>query len=270
MPAVALPMPDGRALTFEVRDEPSSPALFAMGVRKSGSSLMTMLLTRLAKVGDVPVVRLPDAAFEQGYRYPDWNENPRLGEILRPGNVYSGFRDAPTGLYDHPLFRGAPKLLLVRDPRDALVSEYFSSRYSHRLPERNAGDSPVAIQREEAREAGIDAFVLARAKELDRTIDGYAPLLDDPALRLFRYEEVIFDKAAWIRAMLDHLGWRAPAPLIARLVERHDIRPDEERPTEFIRKVAPGDHRDKLAAATIATLNARLSPTWRRLGYGLD
>lgn len=263
-------MPDGRALAFEVRDDPSAPALFALGVRKSGSSLMTMLLTRLAKVGEVPVVRVPDAAFAQGYRYPDWNENARLGDILRPGNLYSGFREAPAGFYDHPLFRGAPKLLLVRDPRDALVSEYFSTAYSHRLPERNAETSPVAIQREAALAVDIESFVLSRVDELNRTIDGYAPLLDDPKLRLFRYEEVIFDKAAWIRAMLAHFGWRAPAALIGRLVDKHDIRPAEERPTEFIRKVAPGDHRDKLSADTVARLNAALSPTWQRLGYTLS
>jgi hypothetical protein len=267
---VELPMPDGRALSFEVRDVPSSPALFALGVRKSGSSLMTMLLTRLAKVGDVPVVRVSDAAFAEGYRYPDWNGNPRLGDILRPGNLYSGFREAPTGLHGHPLFQNAPKLLLVRDPRDALVSEYFSTAFSHRLPERNAEASPVAVQRGEALAGDVESFVLARAAELNRTIDGYAALLDDPKLRLFRYEEVIFDKPAWIRAMLAHFGWRAPGPLIERLIDKHDIRPAEERPTEFIRKVAPGDHRDKLSADVIARLNATLSPTWRRLGYALD
>lgn len=269
MPMVSLPMPDGRTLSFEVRDDPSAPALFALGVRKSGSSLMNMLLTRLAKVGEVPVVKLPDAAFAQGYRYPDWNENPRLGDVLRPGNLYSGFREAPTGFYDHPLFQSAPKLLLVRDPRDALVSEYFSAAFSHRLPERNAEMSPVAIQRAEALGGDLERFVLTRASELNRTIDAFAPLFDDPKLRLFRYEEVIFDKPAWIRAMLTHFGWRAPAPLIARIVEKHDIRPDAERPTEFIRTVAPGDHRAKLSADTIAELNASLSPTWRRLGYDL-
>ena len=269
MPTVALPMPDGRALTFDVRDAPSSPALFALGVRKSGSSLMNMLLTRLAKVADVPVVRLPDAAFQQGHRSPDRNEHPRLTDILQPGNLYSGFREAPTGFYDHPLFRDAPKLLLVRDPRDALVSEYFSSRFSHRLPERNAETSPVALQREEALAGSVEDFVLAHAKDLDRTIDGFAPLLDDPQLRLFRYEEVIFDKPTWIREMLAHFGWRAPTPLIERIVARHDVRPEQERPTEFIRKVAPGDHREKLGAGVIAELNATLSPTWRRLGYDL-
>lgn len=207
--------------------------------------------------------------FAHGVRYSEWNGHPRIADLVWRGNLYLGFRDPPTAFFGDPVFQGARKILLVRDPRDALVSEYFSIRHSHRLPERNAETSPVALQRQEALAGDIESFVLTRAPELNRTIDGFAPLLGDPKLRLFRYEEVVFDKAAWIRAMLAHFGWRAPGPLIDRIVARHDVRPGEERPTEFIRKVAPGDHRDKLGAETIARLNAALSPTWARLGYDL-
>jgi hypothetical protein len=266
---VDLPMRDGHALTFELGEAPDRPILFALAVRKSGSSLMNMILNRLARANGYPIVSVPDAAFARGYRYADWNEHPRLPEILHGGNLYGGFRDAPTGLYDQPAFREARKVLLVRDPRDALVSEYFSAAFSHRLPERNAAGSPVAVGREQALAGGVEAFVLAHAADLDRTVDRFAPLLDDPRLRLFRYEDVVFDKVGWIRAMADHFGWSAPPALIERIAARHDIRPEEERPTEFIRKVAPGDHRDKLSADGIARLGAMLSPTWRQLGYDL-
>ena len=70
--------------------------------------------------------------------------------------------------------------------------------------------------------------------------------------------------------MAAQFGWDAPDAVVDRIVARHDIRPTEERPTEFIRKVAPGDHRDKLSPEAIAKVNAMLSPTWRLLGYDLD
>lgn len=269
MQVVELPMADGGVLRFEVRADPTKPILFALGVRKSGSSLMNLILLDLAKANGFPVVLLPDVAFAGGYRYPDWNGNPELFRILRRGNLYAGFRDAPSGLFGRPAFKDAKKIMLVRDPRDALVSEYFSSAFSHRLPERKAEGSLIEQRREEALRQSVEEYVLAQAKQLNRTIDFYRPVLRDETLRLFRYEEVIFDKAAWIGAIADHFGWDAPPALVNEIVAKRDIRPAEERPTEFIRKVVPGDHRDKLSPEGIARLNAMLSDTWRQLGYEL-
>lgn len=266
---VDLPMPDGGTLSFDVRADPSQPILFALGVRKSGSSLMNMMLIELAAANGFPVVALPDAAFRAGYRYPDWNGNPELFRILRRGNLYAGFRDAPSGLFGRLAFKDALKVLLVRDPRDALVSEYFSSAFSHRLPERKVAGSLIEQRREEALALTVEEYVLKQAKQLNRTIDFYRQMLGDPNLRIFRYEEVIFDKAAWLAAMATHFGWDAPDALVADIVARHDKRPAEERPTEFVRKVAPGDHRDKLSPEAVATLGETLSPTWRELGYDL-
>ena len=266
---VSLPMADGGRLDFAVRQRPTLPILFGLGVRKSGSSLMNMILTDLARANGWPVVMLPDKAFSAGYRYPDWNANPDLFKILRRGNLYAGFRDAPSGLFARGAFRQAAKVLLVRDPRDALVSEYFSSAYSHRLPERRAEQSVIAQRRQEALSLSVEEYVLAQAKQLNRTIDGYRPLLGDPRLRLFRYEDVIFDKARWIADIAAHFGWDAPATLVERMIAKHDIRPAAETPTAFVRKVTPGDHREKLSAAGLRTLNGMLSPTWGELGYVL-
>lgn len=269
MQIVELPMADGGVLRFEVRADPSKPILFALGVRKSGSSLMNLILLDLAKANGFPVVLLPDVAFAGGYRYPDWNGNPDLFKILRRGNLYAGFRDAPSGLFNRPAFKDAKKILLVRDPRDALVSEYFSSAFSHRLPDRKAEGSLIEQRREEALGQSVEDYVLAQAKQLNRTIDFYRPLLGDANLRLFRYEDIIFDKPAWIRAIAAQFGWEAPDALVEEIVAKRDVRPTEERPTEFIRKVAPGDHREKLTPQGIARLGRILSPTWRQLGYEL-
>ena len=266
---VELPMQDGGTLKFAVRADPSKPILFALGVRKSGSSLMNLILLDLAEANGFPIVLLPDVAFAAGYRYPDWNTNPELFRILRRGNLYAGFRDAPTGLFGRPAFKDARKILMVRDPRDALVSEYFSSAYSHRLPDRNVEGSLIEKRREEALAQSVEDYVLAQAKQLDRTIDFYKPLLRDPNLKIFHYEDVIFEKSAWIRDMAAHFDWDAPDALVDEIVAKRDIRPEVEEPTAFVRKVAPGDHREKLGADAIARLNRTLSPTWKMLGYDL-
>ncbi|WP_375286701.1 sulfotransferase domain-containing protein [Sphingomonas sp.] len=264
---VSLGMADGGQLDFAVRQNPDLPILFALGVRKSGSSLMNLILLDLAEANGWPVVLLPDKAFAAGYRYPDWNGNPDLFRILRRGNLYAGFRDAPSGLFGRPAFKDARKVLLVRDPRDALVSEYFSSAFSHQLPEQRAEGSLIAKRREEALQQSVEDYVLKQAKQLNRTIDAYRPLLADPNLKLFRYEEVIFDKAAWIAELAAWFGWQAPPDVVARILAERDILPEAEEPTAFVRKVVPGDHREKLSADGLRRLNAQLSPTWGRLGY---
>ena len=66
--------------------------------------------------------------------------------MIVPGRVYGGFRSMPLVFAQSELYRRSRKILLVRDPRDALVSEYFSLAYSHGLPEAE-GDGGARASR---------------------------------------------------------------------------------------------------------------------------
>lgn len=260
-------MDDGAALPFSVVKGLTQKAMFALSVRKSGSSLFSNLCKAVADFNKVNVVDIPETMFDRGYSYQVWNKNPRLGQLLAAGNMYIGFRDAPSGMYQEPVFRDGKKILLVRDPRDALVSEYFSNAYSHSLPSQNAANSAVAMEREAALKASVNEYVRNRAAALDHTVRAYEPLLGDPLLLVVRYEDVIFEKAAWIRAIAAHFSLEAPDQLVANIVQWADVRPGEEDPTKFIRTVTPGDHKRKLTGETVAIIESELSPVWRKLGY---
>jgi hypothetical protein len=259
-------MPDGRVLRFHAGVRRGERACFALGVRKSGSSLFSSMVAALAQFNAWPVVDIPGTMFEHGYRWNDWNGHPRLADLLWRGNAYIGFRDPPGAAYRDPIFREARKVLLVRDPRDALVSEYYSNAFSHALPVAGVG-SVVEQERRRALDVDVETYVLERAEVLNRTVEGYRPLLDDPGLLLLRYEEVIFDKARWIAQVAEHFGWRVTDQFAGHILGWADRRPEQEDPTAFVRRVAPGDHRDKLSPDGIARLEARLSPVWSDLGY---
>jgi hypothetical protein len=160
----------------------------------------------------------------------------------------------------------------VRDPRDALVSEYFSTAYSHSLPKVQAEAGGVRTDflaaREAARAASVESYVLAKADALNRTLLEYEDVARDPATRLFRYEDVILHKRDWVRAMEAHFGW-APASeaFLEKMMAWADVVPDAERPDQFVRKVLPGDHKDKLNAAAIGKLNDALAGSMRVFGY---
>ncbi len=267
--AVDLRMEDGKSLAFTVAEGLGGPALFALGVRKSGSSLFSNICSAIAKLNHVNIVDIPGTMFDKGYGFGAWNGSAETTRALKGGNLYIGFRDAPTGFYGHPLFKTGRKILLVRDPRDALVSEYFSNAYSHSLPSQNAANSTVAREREAALLSSVNDYVAKRAAALDATVRAYEPILDDPTLLVMRYEDVIFEKAAWIRAIAAHFGLAAPDMFVANVLKWADVRPSEEDPTKFVRHVTPGDHRNKLTPDTVAAIEAVLSPVWRRLGYAI-
>lgn len=262
-------MGDGRPLAFEVEARKSSRAWFALGVRKSGSSIFSSITSAIAQFNGLNVVDIPGTMFQHGYRYVDWNGCGRLADLLWRGNAYIGFRDAPTSLYGDPVFVQARKILLVRDPRDALVSEYFSNAFSHSIPSAATGDSVIEKERQRALRTGVEEYVLKRVQYLNRTVAGYRALIRDPNLKVMRYEDVIFDKDRWIRDIAAHFDWEVSDELVRNILGWADVRPDAEDPKAFVRRVAPGDHIDKLSSKGIARVDEQLSDVWGELGYAV-
>ena len=260
-----------RTMSFEVDARKATRAWFALGVRKSGSSIFSSIVNALAIFNQIHAVDIPGTMFEHGFRYPDWNGYERIADLLWRGNVYIGFRDAPTAFYGDPVFRESRKILMVRDPRDALVSEYFSNAFSHSLPTDQTGGSVVEQERQKALGSNVEKYVLERVEFLNRTVAGYRGLIRDHAsnLLVLRYEDVIFDKAAWIRRIAGHFEWETSEELIGNILGWADVRPDSEDQTAFVRRVAPGDHLDKLSRPVIDRIDAKLSDVWSSLGYAI-
>jgi hypothetical protein len=260
-------MSNGRVVRFNVAPVAPGDACFALGVRKSGSSIFSAMTMALAAYNHLNVVDIPQAMVSAGFRYPDWNGHPKLADLVWQGNVYVGFRDAPSGLYADPIFRAAKKILLVRDPRDALIGEYFSNAYSRSIPVEQAEGSVIGGERETALRPKIESYVMSQVGYLDKTMQAYAPILKDPNLLLLRYEDVIFDKAAWLDRIATHFGWRTEPQLIADILAWADVSPSSDDPETLGHADIPGDHVDKLTVGGLIKVNSRLSPVWRDLGY---
>jgi hypothetical protein len=273
--AVSLTLACGRTATFEMPEtlDPEREAIFVLGVRKSGSTLLNRLAIAFAKRYKLPFVDIGGGFFSQDLKVAQWVNDPVVAELFKPGYMYGGFR----ATYDHflpsPAFQNARKILLVRDPRDALVSQYFSTIKTHSVPAATQGEGGAAAQllkqRAEASTMTIDDYVIMNARAFKRTLEGYLPLLGDPKLKLFRYEDVIQDKGPWIRKMLDGMGLPKHKDFIERMVVAHDIRPKTEDSTQFIRKVTPGDHAEKLKPVTIEALTLIFQDIGHQFGYKL-
>lgn len=269
---VALEINGKGSVAFRIaRAADAGQIFFSLGIRKSGSTLLTKMVAALARRNGLNPVDIPHTFFKQGFTVADWS-NADLGPAIAPGNVYVGFRTYPTLLSATEAFRGARKVFMFRDPRDALVSQYYSDAYSHSLPSRDTELGRQAAEaferkRAEALALDVETYVLRHARAMDRTMLSYAGLLSDPTCLALRYEEFVFQKVRMIHVILRHFGWQCPPGAVDALMDQLDQVPKSEDKHRFVRQVIPGDHRKKLTPDTIRQVNNILAESMRVYDY---
>lgn len=259
---------DDSTLDISLNKPASIEAFFLFGLHKCGSSLLNKIFVDLCKVINIPCVSIPEAAFKQGIPTSVWDGNESLNKMILDGYCVRGFRHFPDFLASNNLISQRRKILLVRDPRDALVSAYFSFAKSHRLPE--TGQLLVDLQKSRAalKNIDIESYVIANAPKVKDAFDKYySHLADDPLLNTYRYEDIIFDKYNWITDMLSFLNLSLEESAIDKIANKHNIVPSTEDTSLHVRKVKPGDHRDKLSSDCIAKINKILAEVLERHSY---
>jgi len=251
--------------------EASFDPLFAFSVHKCGSTLMHSMIQKACLAANVPAVTLPDIMFNMGEVGIDWMSDPALLSIFQKGLVFFGFRNLPPVLKQpEAALRDRRFVLLVRDPRDALVSQYFSfgrKQSSHAVPTKN----PDAFikQINAVKETEIDIYVRQAAHGLRNKLNDYRNHLNFDHGMVRRYEDIYFDKQSFLTDIFDHFGISIRPQIIAQVAQNHDIRPEQEDDSKHIRKGTPGDHREKLAPATISSLNEVFRDVGAFYGYDL-
>ncbi len=267
-PGQAFVMRTLRGVKFDIVQGHHESARFVLSIRKCGSTLLNNVCRNLATYNKSNYVNIPEAMFDHNITVSEWINDSGLPDLVLPGNVYGGFRDFPAGLAAHSAFCGSRKVLLVRDPRDALVSEYFSNAFTHPIPQ---GDGLVSThllaEREAARTQEVEDYVLRHAGGMAGTFAAYLPLLADANALVLRYEDIIFDKGVLIDAVISHFEWNCPPGLRAAIIRAFHVIPPHENPQRFIRKVVPGDHRAKLGSRAVGELGRIFADVMEAFGY---
>ena len=180
----------------------------------------------------------------------------------------------------------ASVILHLRDPRDVLVSMFYSYCFMHGGEiERHTG------YRKAVAEAGIDRFVLDMAgapfyeyrgdygigsrykKHVGNVLDRYerylAELLGRPNTAVVSYEEMVLSFPSWLEKIAGAFDLPDPEETRAVVAARHanSVAAEEEDVWSHKRKVTPGDHREKLQPETIRQLDQIFATVLERLGY---
>lgn len=242
-------------------------SVIALSLAKAGSTMFFALLEGICARSDLTYVNFTNSYFLYGV---DPARLPRdEGRMYQPyGYCYGGFRSLPIG-YDAHAVRGMKKMLLVRDMRDILVSRYFSSAYVHPMPgtvlDRRYRRQFVA-ERHMLLSQDVDAGVLALAPEYRQFWDCYKQALACEEFRVWRYEDVVFDKARFAREICDFFGIALGEEAVSEIVAPQNVFPRRER-RAFIRNVAPGDYKIKLSQSVIAWIDERFADYQTLFGY---
>ena len=232
--------------------------------------ILVFTVHKAASLGVYDVMR--NIARKEGWPLHSANlKKPNLVEPAASGdpNFYKQL-DGKTGLVGPvrmPVTLSADALerdhfiLHLRDPRDVLVSMFYSWSYSH------PGVSDE--YRESLREKGIDNFCLHQSTDLKYKYELYIrDLVSQPKTTRLKYEDFVLNRPLWLGQFLGAMGIGDKIRQYARLAKDN---PAEKVGVEdiraHIRKATPGDHLEKLKQETRDALNAEWRDILRALDY---
>ena len=173
-------------------------------------------------------------------------------------------------------------ILNLRDPRDVLVSMFYSYCYSH----AGAVEANTGIRKEVA-DRGIDDFVLTissgrpaisgygtgptdlAGNVLKRYEDYVSNLIGKPNVTFVKYEEMVTDFQSWLAKMTGPFNL-PPNPKTNEKEINDLFCVSQEDKFKHKRKIVPGDYKDKLKPQTIAQLNDRFKTILENLEYQIS
>jgi hypothetical protein len=232
---------------------------------KGGTTLLNGAMQGLARSVDLVHVDIPGNFFRLGVSAP-----PSTADLFVPRGYVYGFPYFPTE-YLIPLLGRTKSVVMVRDPRDMLVSLYYSLRSSHADPQglepERHGHRRWREGRQNAQAMSIDEHVMESAPVFAVLFAKQLELAAMPGASVYRYEDVVYRKDEWLADMCRHLGWPVSRRRCLKIAQSLDVFPSEERPGHHIRQVHPGNHKVKLKPDTIAHLNEIFSEALARFRY---
>lgn len=166
------------------------------------------------------------------------------------------FSDLESALRSHPI----KSLLLVRDPRDQMVSTYWYWYHKDKVVDGSFADTFERLLR----------------NSLGQHLNIAVPWMDHAEPLLVRYEDLLSDPIASLTRILDFVGHPVPEE-IAEVVDENGFsrlsggrKVGEERTDHHYRKGVAGDWRNYFTPPLLEKYFSEFQEIHERLGYSLD
>ena len=251
-------------LNGEDLSQSTHPSIIHYSLNKSATQYVKKLLTTcILEQGMVPVY-IQDYAFASELPYLDdlsAEEMQPYKHVFKPqGYLYSAFGGMVEGIDQLDQYR---VVLMTRDPRDILVSDYYSNAYSHPEPPQVSSKSGRFHNlRNQALEQTVDEFAIEQCELVRTNLLRYRDrlLTQHPKTYMTKYGDMVTHFEQWLSDLLRACELEVSEALKNQLIEQHYAsRPRIENINSQLRKGVTGDYKNKLREETINTLNEKLS-----------
>ncbi|MFT7031498.1 MAG: hypothetical protein ACJA2C_002900, partial [Marinoscillum sp.] len=189
------------------------PSIIHFTFNKSASQFVKKLLFQLAYDNSMTRIALNDFAFYSKFPYLDHLSEIEMAKyscvFKSKGFIYSAFGGFVSGI---DYLEKYNLILTTRDPRDMLVSGYYSIAYSHERPPVGSSKRQVFDdKRTIALKMDINDYVLQEAEHVFGKFSLYRDqLIKNSGLHLtmLKYEEMISDFTNWLDDLEKACGLR--------------------------------------------------------------
>ena len=246
-------------------------SIIHFSLNKSATQYVKRIFCALIKESEMVPVHIQDYAFASKLPYLDTlsvEEMKQYKHIFKPsGYLYSVFGGMVKGI-DLDQYK---VMLMVRDPRDILVSHYYSWAYSH--PEPTSFSSKYQSfhhKRSQVQQMTVDEYAFLSWEKVKHVLEQYRDLLlsQNPKVYVTKYEEMVANFEQWLNNLIHACELEVSQSRKDLLVQQHYASlPKAENQGSQLRKGVSGDYKNKLSNETIMFLSEKLSDVLKYYKY---
>lgn len=242
----------------------NTPSVFFFSTHKCASTFLNQLLNDLASREDKKHINLElFLATNPDKRDMLYADSVFTSNILKNKGYFFGvFRYGFKSFNENS---ESKVILVLRDPRDVLTSQFFSIAYSHPVLTNR-----FIEKRKHALAVGIDQHVKDMSDRFLNTYTNYINnYLGKNNVLLVRYEDMVVNFPHELKKILEFIDYSKTEEALNFWTKNPPFEINNENHLKHKRKVTPGDYNDKLKPETIQFLNEKYKIVLQRLGYSI-
>lgn len=250
------------------------PSILHFSINKAATQYTKRIMLRCGRENGLLPVQMSAYAWATDFPYlftlSAEEVKPYLNLFRPQGYLYTVFGGLVEGI---PHLESYRTVIMVRDPRDVLVSGYYSYAYSHVAPKAEEKVDEFKEWREFVQNLTVDEYAIEISQNLRTRLEKYLQVTAAyPDVCVLKYEEMIADFSTWLDHLLTYCQLEISDQLREKLLAEADRSSSKKKEelNRHRRQVTPGDHLRKLQPETIEYLNDYLADVLSGFGYPLN